>query len=229
MQPLLLLHGALGSAETLMPLAAAVRTHFQPYALDFPGHGGLGLPAVRLSIPVFAEAVLRYLDEKGLEKVPVFGYSMGGYVALYLARHHPERIAAVATLATKLHWDAVVADREAGGLNPDVIEAKVPRFAETLRQRHAPADWRELLVRTANLLRDLGDAPPLRADDFRALGMPVLLLRGDRDAMVTLDETVTVYQVLTDGALGILPRTPHPLEKVDVPQLAQLLRQFFPG
>lgn len=229
MHPLLLLHGALGNARTLDPLASTFRTRFQAYAPDFPGHGGGAFPDGLFSIPACAEAVLRYLDECGLECVPVFGYSMGGYVALYLARHHPDRISCVATLATKLRWDAAGAEREAAGLNPDAIEAKVPRFAAALRERHAPQDWRELLTRTAALLRGLGAAPALGPDDLRQIRQRVLLLRGDRDAMVTLEETVAAYEALPNGALGILPHTPHPLEKADPVQLAPILCSFFAG
>jgi pimeloyl-ACP methyl ester carboxylesterase len=56
---------------------------------------------------------------------------------------------------------------------------------------------------------------------------PVLAMRGDRDAMVTMEETLAAYEALPNASLGILPHTPHPLEKVHTSVLSALLRSFF--
>lgn len=42
---------------------------------------------------------------------------------------------------------------------------------------------------------------------------------GDRDKMVTLDETVNAYKAIPGAALSVFPETPHPLEKVDVSRI----------
>jgi pimeloyl-ACP methyl ester carboxylesterase len=167
------------------------------------------------------------MDGQGLDSVSIFGYSMGGYVALYLALRHPGRVRSIATLATKMQWDPETAARETGGLNPDTILAKVPRFAEMLQKRHHPQDWKELLSQTAGLMRGLGDAPPLTDEVLQKVEQPVLMMRGDRDAMVTLEETVSAYKSLPNASLAILPGTPHPLEKVNIPVLGTLVRSFF--
>jgi hypothetical protein len=49
---------------------------------------------------------------------------------------------------------------------------------------------------------------------------------GDRDKMVTLEETVTVYKNLLNAQLCILPNTPHPLEQVNVDLLAYVIYTF---
>jgi hypothetical protein len=47
-------------------------------------------------------------------------------------------------------------------LEPAIIQAKVPDFAESLRARHERAGgWERVLVSTADCLRALGDDPPL--------------------------------------------------------------------
>src|SRR5699024_2238656 len=95
----------------------------------------------------FAENVLEYLDKNSIRPINIFGYSMGGYVALLLAKHHPERIQKIATLGTVLQWNKNVAERECRFLNPDKIEEKVPHFAEALAKKH-PGGWKQVINKT---------------------------------------------------------------------------------
>jgi pimeloyl-ACP methyl ester carboxylesterase len=155
---------------------------------------------------------------------------MGGYVALLLATTAPERVAAVATLGTKFHWDPGVAAREAGRLDPTAIRAKVPRFAEALAARHEGAGgWEGVLARTAELLRDLGDRPALGPAELSRVAQPARVMVGDRDATVSVEETAGAFRTLPAGELAVLPRTPHPLEQVDVGRLAAAVADFFGG
>lgn len=52
------------------------------------------------------------------------------------------------------------------------------------------------------------------------------VLLGDRDKMVTLDETLAVYKQLPNAQCGVLPGTPHAFEQVNIPLLAQLIKEF---
>ncbi|MCF8449519.1 MAG: alpha/beta fold hydrolase [Taibaiella sp.] len=226
MEPLILLHGALGSSVQLQPLADALSITYDVHLLDFSGHGGKPVAAEAFSMEMFANDVISYMMLKGLDKVSVFGYSMGGYVGMYLARHYPARVKKVVTLATKYHWDEATAAREVQMLNPEKIEQKLPAFAATLIARHAPTDWTTILGKTAELMTGLGAANPLLANDYTAITTPSLLLLGDRDKMVSLDETVAVYKSLPAAQLGILPGTSHPIEQVDVDMLAMMIYRF---
>src|SRR5215203_1275354 len=119
MEALILLHGALGSRAQLAPLDRLLSNHFDVHALDFPGHGGTPLPP-HFSIPSLARSVQQYCEEKGLREVSVFGYSMGGYVALYLALQAPALVRRIITLATKFQWDVATAAREVKMLQPEL-------------------------------------------------------------------------------------------------------------
>jgi len=151
---------------------------------------------------------------------------MGGYVALYLARFYPDAVDSVITLGTKWHWDEKTSAKEVAMLNPQVIEQKLPKFAEQLAQRHQPLDWKILLRKTATMLTEMGELNPLTGEDYADIATKVLLLLGDRDKMVTLDETVAVFKLLPAAQLGVLPDTYHPIESVDIQQLAHLIKKF---
>jgi pimeloyl-ACP methyl ester carboxylesterase len=233
---LILLHGALGARAQLVPLLAPLveRTggSLHVHALEFAGHGETpdaeGRP---FRIERFVEDVAALLDRRGIERASVFGYSMGGYVALRLAAERPERVAAVATLGTKFDWDPATSAREAARLEPATIRAKVPRFADELAARHAgtTGGWEGVLARTAGLLRALGERPLLTPDVLSRIAQPVRVTLGDRDATVSVEESAAAARALPAGELAVLPRTGHPLEQVDVERLTRELTDFFEG
>ena len=223
--PILLLHGALGSEPQLQLLKKQLSDEFSVHSFNFSGHGGRELPE-HFSIKLFAEDVLHFCEANKLQNVILFGYSMGGYVALYLARHYPQLVSSVVTLGTKLHWDAATAARETAMMQPTIIEQKVTAFAQQLQQRHSPADWKVVMHKTAQMLTAMGNENPIQTADYKLIQAPVLLMLGDRDKMVSLDETVAVYKQLTNAQLAVLPATSHAIEMVDVKFICTLIKKF---
>lgn len=225
MKHLLLLHGAIGVKDQLEPLADQLKGKYHVHLLDFSGHGGTTLPDV-FSIPVFAADVLEYLKEKNIQKVSIFGYSMGGYVAMYLARHYPQVIDKIITLATKFHWDNETAQRESAMLNADKILEKLPAFAGQLEKRHAPNDWKTVLEKTKHMLLELGRDNTLNLKDYTHIAANSLLLLGDKDKMITREETLAVQKALLHAEFRLLADTQHPLEQVDTQLLAGIIVEF---
>ncbi|MCP2043054.1 alpha/beta fold hydrolase [Pontibacter sp. HSC-36F09] len=227
MPDLLLLHGALGAASTLQPLQQLLEADFNVHVLNFQGHGGSTLSQDPFRIELFAEDVLRYLDQHQLQQVDIFGYSMGGYVALYLALQHPDRVGRIFTLATKFAWNPETAAKEVKMLQPEKVQEKVPTFAAVLNGRHRPNDWQEVMRRTADMMQHLGNSPLLTEETLSRISVPVRISVGDRDNMVSLQETAWAYQHLPNASLQVFPNTHHPLEKVNLSQLLHELGQFF--
>lgn len=226
MQHVILLHGAIGAKDQLQPLATALQDKYIVHTLNFSGHGGIGFPAEPFSMELFAKDVLDYMQQYQIEQANIFGYSMGGYVAMYLAKYHPQKINKVVTLATKFYWDEATAAREIKMLDASTIEQKIPAFATQLQQRHAPQDWKLLLERTASFLLSLGKNNALQLQDYASINTASLLLLGDRDKMITLEETLAVYKQLSNAQLALLPNTAHPIEKVNVDMLLFFIHQF---
>ena len=225
---LILIHGALGSGAQMIPLATQLGARFETHVLELEGHGDTPSPHTHFSIDQFAEQLRHFIATKSLAPARIFGYSMGGYVALRLASQQPDLIASIATLGTKLDWSAESAARETSRLDPATIRAKVPKFADALERRHAKSGgWEQMLARTADLMRGLGAEPLVDAAGFARITARVRLMVGDRDSVVTVDETVRGARALASGELAVLPGTPHPLEQVHVPLLAALLVDFF--
>ena len=221
-----LLHGAVGAEGQLIPLEKALEARFNVYKMNFRGHGGKVFDG-DFSIKNFSDDLLHFLNENNLDKVSVFGYSMGGYVACYFASLYPERVTSIFTLGTKWLWSKETAQKESRFLDPKAIEEKVPAFAEVLRKRHLPNDWKETLKHTEGLLKNLGDNPPLTEEVFHKLSLPVTLSVGEADNVVSVEETQQVSQWLPNASLMVFPDTQHPIEKINLSNLACEIGDFF--
>jgi pimeloyl-ACP methyl ester carboxylesterase len=229
MQNVILIHGALGTGKQLEPLRAPLAPRGDLHFLELEGHGGTMATADRYSMARFAENVRAYMKRNRIERADLFGYSMGGYVALLLAAESPNLVASVATLATKLAWSPEVAVRETKRLDPEMIRAKVPAFAAQLEERHAGAGgWEHVLARTARLMTDLGEHSSLDPAALTRIEAPVRLMVGDKDAVVSVAETEAAASAIPRGQLAVLPGTPHPFEQVRVPLVAAMLDGFPP-
>jgi pimeloyl-ACP methyl ester carboxylesterase len=222
MNPVLLLHGALGSKSQLEPLKSLLEKKGRAvYLMNFSGHSGEPFSKT-FGIEAFADDVLNFLNSNSLEKVDVFGYSMGGYVAVWFAHLHPERVEKIVTLGTKFDWNHASAEHETKKLNPAKIEEKVPAFARLLQTRHAPNDWKELLAKTSAMMNGLGAKPLLDERIFKSVKNEIQILLGDQDDMADRNFSEEVSKMLPNAKFTVLPTTPHPIEKVDLSNLMRL-------
>lgn len=210
---ILLLHGALGAAAQLEPLKDSLTTAGHACTvLEFSGHGNTGFTQA-FSTGLFAGEVNDYLQHNQQTDI-IFGYSMGGYVALYLAATASLKIKGIITLGTKFTWNREIAQKETAMLNPGEIEEKVPAFAAALANRHTAIGWQQNMQHTAHLMQQLGENPSLTDDLLAAIKIPVLCSVGDRDEMVQIQETVHAVSCMPASALCVLPATKHPVEKL---------------
>jgi pimeloyl-ACP methyl ester carboxylesterase len=224
MNKILLLHGALGAEKQLQPLRDILADTFEVHSLSFSGHGGRAFGA-HFGIEAFAEDVAGYLHEKNLRQVPIFGYSMGGYVALWLAATQPELVGAITCLGTKFDWSPESAAQEVKKLNPEKIEEKIPAFARILEHRHAPVDWKVLLHKTKDMMLGLGNRPLLTPEVLHTIRQHTVIALGDLDDMADKAFSEKVAQWLPNADFVPLENTPHPIEKVSLEVLAALLKQ----
>lgn len=222
MNPVLLLHGALGSKSQLEPLKSLLEKKGRSvFLMNFSGHSGEPFSKT-FGIEAFADDVLNFLNGNSLEKVDIFGYSMGGYVAVWFAHLHPERVEKIVTLGTKFDWNPASAEHETKKLNPAKIEEKVPAFARLLQNRHAPNDWKELLAKTSAMMTGLGGKPLLDEKIFKSVKNEIQILLGDQDDMADRNFSEEVSKMLPNAKFTVLPTTPHPIEKVDLSHISRL-------
>ncbi len=101
--PALLLHGFGGDAkewQSLLPLL--IQSHKLPprqlLTPTLPGHGPAPTSTQPLLTPTLAHCAYwlkQWLDQSGITRVHLFGYSLGGRIALTFAQHYPEYLASL--------------------------------------------------------------------------------------------------------------------------------------
>ncbi|MES2379822.1 MAG: alpha/beta hydrolase [Bacteroidota bacterium] len=227
MNSILFLHGALASSNQFDTLRAKMEGQYKTYALNFSGHGGQMLPISGLNFTVFVDDILKFLDSNKIEKINLFGYSMGGYAALMFALKYPERVEKIFTCSVKLKWDLASAVKESEMLNADKIAEKVPAFANNLMLTHGINLWKNLLKSTSDMMMDLANGQLLTDEDFTKISKHVLLAIGDRDKTASLNDTLDVYKRIPTAELLVMPNAPHEFNKIDTDLIALQVQRFF--
>jgi pimeloyl-ACP methyl ester carboxylesterase len=222
------LHGALGSKDQFNILAEHFSGHFTIHTLNFEGHGS-DISTNDFSMDRFVKNVLEYIEINKINGCNIFGYSMGGYVALKLAKDFSDKIGKIITLGTKLKWNPSIAENEIKMLDPVKIEKKVPAFAEVLRKRHHPADWKIVLNKTAAMIHGLGNGNALKPEEFKLINNPVVIALGSDDKMVSVEESLEVVEQLPEGKFVLLEGLGHLFEEEEEKFAGLLIDEFLAG
>ncbi len=226
MEKIILLHGALGSSKQLNSLKEKLKNSFDVYSFNFEGHGGRA-SSNDFSIALFVQNTLDFLNENNIDNCSFFGYSMGGYVALKFAQSHPEKVRQIITYGTKFDWTIEKAEKEVLMLNPEKIEEKIPHYADFLKQLHQPLDWKMVMNQTAKMMTSLGEKPSLKDDDLKSITTKTTICVGSKDQMISIEESEKAANLLMNGELHVFENFEHPIEKVDVGVLSELISSKF--
>lgn len=227
MKPLLILHGALGSASQMKPLEIALEKTYQVFTLDFSSHGLNKNHVDVFSIDLFVNDVIDFLVAKNIQTpIDIFGYSMGGYVALTLANQCPQHVNKIFTLATKFDWNKESSIKESAFLNTETLENKVPHFAKMLTDRHGENHWKIVCNKTADMMIQLGENPILNQALLKTIQQTCIISIGEKDKMVSQEETLLVANSLPNATFKQYENLEHPFEKIDYELLSKDIIEF---
>ncbi|MGH6929882.1 MAG: alpha/beta fold hydrolase, partial [Dongiaceae bacterium] len=104
-EPLLLLHGGLGSIDMFAPLLPILAEDRQVIGVDLQGHGRTALGDRPISLIDMGDDMAAILKELGYGQVDALGYSMGAGVAFRLAVQHPETVRRLALVSAGFSQD----------------------------------------------------------------------------------------------------------------------------
>jgi 3-oxoadipate enol-lactonase len=140
--PPLVLTGSIGSSLAMWePQLPALADRFRVVRVDHRGHGRSPVPAGPYTIADLGADLLAVLDDLGERTASLCGLSLGGMAGMWVAVHAPERVSALALLATSAYlgpalWEQRIAAVEAGGMAAIVDGAMSRWFTADFRARH---------------------------------------------------------------------------------------------
>lgn len=197
-EPLLLLHGGLGSIDMFGPVLSHLAENRQVIAVDLHGHGRTALGDRAINLIDIGDDLAVLLEGLGYEQVDVLGYSFGGGAAFRLAVQHPRFVRRLALVSAGyardgFHPEMLPQQAQVSGAMADMMK-ETPMYKSYVAVAPRPEDFPRLLDRMGELMR----RPYDWSDDVRTLRMPVMLVFGDSD-MYRPEHIIEFYMLLGGG------------------------------
>ena len=130
---LLLIPGSFNDYRAYDETVAALSPAFHLIIMDLRGHGASWPPAEAPSIELFAQDALRVADALELNRFYIGGHSIGGMIAIEVARHRPAALAGIISIEGWTHH--TVLSNAFQGLGNDLMTPEQVREHEMQRER----------------------------------------------------------------------------------------------
>ena len=204
-EPLALLHGAYMTVDAMGPLVPGLAETRQVIAVELQGHGRTADVDRPITYEGMADDTAALLRHLGIEGSDVFGFSMGGAVALQLAVRHPALVRKLVVASASYTSDGMQPELHemVPNITPEMF-AGSPIEAAYLEVAPNPEDFPKLVEKLKRL-----DMTPFAwpAEDIRGIEAPAMVVVGDADA-IGLEHAVELFRLLGGGAMGDLAGLP---------------------
>jgi pimeloyl-ACP methyl ester carboxylesterase len=203
----------------MVPLLQRLEGEFRVVAPDLPGFGRSSAPPEPLGLPGLADALAAWMSDYGLPRAALIGNSLGCQVIAHLAERHPERVARVVLVSPTMDPSAPRPRQQIARLLRDVPRERRPLPLIAFRdyvEAGAYRGWRTLRA----ALQDPA------AEHYRQIRVPALVVRGERDPIVSAPWSKKVARLLPQGRLLTVPGAPHAVNFSAPDALARIVRPF---
>jgi len=171
--PMILLHGNGGNASSFFYVVDHFMKKRRVITLDTRGHGRSPKGEAPFTLKQFADDLLCFMDEKGIDKADLIGYSDGGNIAMLFAIKYPERVNSMVLNGANMFPEGLE-DRDRKW-----IIGEYKRSKKALRRNPQNAKAKE----TYDLMALMVHEPHITPEQLSSLDIPTLVLVGSRDAI----------------------------------------------
>lgn len=210
-RPLVLLHGNGEDGTYFASQMEAFSGSFRTIALDTRGHGKSPRGSAPFTLGQFAEDLKEFLDERGIGKASVLGFSDGGNIALLFALRYPSRVETLILNGANL---------DPSGLKPAVrlqVEA-----GWRLTGLLAPFCSRVAAIHER--MRLMAREPQIPVEELKKITVPALVIAGTDD-MIKEEHTRMIAGGLPNGQLTLI-RGDHFVAKNSSREFNQAVKKF---
>lgn len=227
---LVALHGNFASSAWWTELLADPPAGWRVLAPDLPGFAGTPHTG-EVSIAAYADWLAAWLEEQQVIRPVLLGHSLGGAVALEFAAHEPRALSGLILAASAPLVGLVTPEENYPVLellrsNPALLELSLGALFPSGR----PGNFAQLLEDGGRMAGGhySGNARALagwKVDVDRLAGVPVLVLGGELDTLVTPDMVRAQAAALGTGAT-LLPGRGHGFPQEDPQGFRALVAGF---
>ena len=202
---LVLLHGGAGDGRQFEKQVPAFEKHFRLIVPDMCAQGRTNDRPAPLTYHAMAEDVIALMDQLGIKRFDIMGWSDGGNTGLDLAIHHPDRLRRLVTFG---------ANFSPNGMNPTDMAwddtATVAAFGDGMREGWTkespePAHYELAMTKIIRLWRTL---PRFTQAQLHSIQARVLVCAGDHD-VIRPAHTKALAHAIPGAQLWIVPNASH--------------------
>ncbi len=215
-EPLVLLHGGTATRRMWEKFVPTFAKHFKVIAPDSRGHGKTDNPSGKFGFRLMADDTAGLIRALGLERPSICGYSDGGQICIEIGMRYPDVASKLVIMgAHNRLQDADIASLGDMGIEaPGVVDVqKFERAAPEIVSRvqefssgHGPEYWKTFVREISKMwLTRLN----YTVEDYRKITIPTLVLVGDRDEDVSLEDALEMYRSIPKAELAVAPGSDH--------------------
>lgn len=226
---LLLIHGTGGHAEAYVRNLASHGAQFWTLAIDLIGHGWSDKPAVDYEIADYGRHVLAVIKALGRDRAHISGESLGGWVAAWVAIHHPDKIDRL-VLNTSGGWTAHpevmerikrLSTEAVNDPSPERIRARLEflmadkskvndDLVETRRAIYAQPGFADAMKRILSLQEmDIRRRNMISDEQSKSIAAPTLVLWTSHDPTATPEEGRQISEKISGARYVVMNECGH--------------------
>jgi 3-oxoadipate enol-lactonase len=239
--PVVLLHPFPLNREFWLPVAQFLSTRYRLILPDLRGHGDSSLGEGSATMQKHAVDVARVMTAAGVDRAPLIGVSIGGYVIFEFWRQFRDRVSSLVLCNTKAGADTP--ETRAGRLQAadDVLQRGAEPFFEGMLQkvlgettRHSRLDLVEGALRmmrkmsaesVAGVQRGMAERPD-SISTAGTINVPTMLITGDEDTLTGVPETEVMKQSIRGSEMKVVAKAGHYAAWEQPEEVGKLLREF---
>ena len=220
---IVLLHGWGQNIEMMKPLGEKLSKKFRITILDLPGFGESSEPTTSLTIYDYNDILEEFLEKLKIKNPILIGHSFGGRISIvYASKNKVEKLVLFGSPCIVREKKPSVKVKFLKFMKKVPLINKLEGFAKKhigSRDYKSASDMmRKILVNTVNA--DL-------SANCKKIKCPTLLIWGENDTEVSVEEAQEIEKMIDDAGLIVLPNSTHYAYLENLGQVVNILNNFF--
>ncbi|OLD11780.1 MAG: hypothetical protein AUI93_04025 [Crenarchaeota archaeon 13_1_40CM_3_52_10] len=217
-EPVLLLHGGLGSVEDFSPQTSALAKHFRVVAFERPGHGHTADTDEPFSFDTMSRYAIDFIEALKLGGTNLVGWSDGAIIALLVAISRPDLVKRLISISGLFNANSQSPQdmNWIRSLTPESFRKAMPGLVRRYEEI-SPDGFSHFAVVLEKTKRLWLNEPNIAGEELAKISAPTIVMAGDRDS-IPIEHTLELFRSIKGAQLCIIPGTTHFLlsEKPDL-------------